>query len=277
VRVHVRGTTYESRVVDLRGRPVDGRALAAAVRGERCVPAVDAPAATLVYGYCGYVGPEMGVRTRTALAAAARTRGVETPHDDAIADLRERVAAIDAVEPSLPPARKSVADEDIAALRESVAATRGRLWARERLDGDTAEVESDLRETAQTLATRETERTAAAESRQQRREAARAYRDRLERRRRLTDRLANRRRDAREALVDAVSDRYASALDDVPGTTTDNSAGPTPDDPFDAEPVPAALAVLRVARTDAPVVLETNRLGTPTSAAAWLDAPVIRC
>ena len=269
MRVAVGGTVYEGRAVDLRARPVDGGALAAAVRGERCLPAVDAPAAPAVYDYCGRVHPAMGLRTRTALAAAARTRGVATPHDDAIADLREQLADLAVNEPSLPPARERVADEEVAALRETVAAERGRLQAREQLDADTDAVEQSVREAASELAERETERTAAAESRHQRRERARDYRDRKERRRRLADRLANRRRDARDALVDAVSEKYRRALAAVPG--------PTPADPFDAPPVPAALAVLRVADTDAPVVLETDRLGPPDEAAMWLDAPVIRC
>ena len=39
----------------------------------------------------------------------------------------------------------------------------------------------------------------------------------------------------------------------------------------------AALAVLRLAETDAPVVLETDRFRSPAAAADWLDAPVIRC
>jgi len=269
VRVAVGGTVYEGRAVDLRTRPVEGCALAAAVRGERCLPAVDAPPAPAVYDYCGRVRPSMGLRTRTALAAAARSRGVATPHDDVMTDLREQVADLAVNEPSLPPARERVADETVAALRETVAAERGRLQAREQLDAGTEAAEQSVREAASELAERETERTAAAESRRQRRERARAYRDRIERRRRLADRLANRRRDAREALVEAVTDRYRDALAALPAQLSG--------DCFDAPAVPAALAVLRVARTDAPVVLETDRLGPPSEAAAWLDAPVVRC
>lgn len=269
MRLAVGGTVYEGRVVDLRARPVGGDALAAAMRGERRLPAVDAPTAPGVYDYCGRVHPGMGLRTRTALAAAARSRGVETPHDDAIVDLRGQLADLATGEPSLPPARERVAEMDVAALRETVAAERGRLRARERLGADTETVERSVREAASTLAERETERAAAEESRRQRRERAREYRDRLERRRRLADRLANRQRDAREALVEAVTGRYRDALAALPAQP--------PGGRFDAPAVPAALAVLRVARTDAPVILETDRLGPPSEAAAWLDAPVVRC
>jgi hypothetical protein len=173
VRLTVRGTVYEGRVVDLRTRPVDSKELAAAVRGQRRLPAVDTPPAPPVYDYCGHVHPEMGLRTRTALSAAARTLGVETAHDDTIADLREQLAELATDEPSLPPTRERVPDEDVAALRETVAAARGRLQARQRLDAETAEAEQTVREAAGTLAERETERTAAEESRRQRRERAR--------------------------------------------------------------------------------------------------------
>lgn len=269
MRLCVRGTVYEGRAVDLRHRPVDGGTVAGAVRGECRLPVVEAPAPPAVYDYCGRVRPGMGLRTRTALAAAARSRGFETEHDDVIADLRQRLSALATDEPSLPPAREGVPDEDIAALRETAAEARGRLRARETLDAETDTVEAAVRESTATLAQRETERTAARESRHQRREAAREYRDRMARYRRLSDRLANRRRDARRDLVDRLSDRYARALDALPG--------PTPGDPFEAPPVPAALAVLRLAGTDAPVVLEADRLGCPSAAADWLDAPVVRC
>ena len=269
MRLHVRDTAYDGRVVDLRHRTVDGRAIADAVRGRRLYPAVDAPPTPPVYDYCGYVHPGMGLRTRTALAAAARSRGHETAHDDAIADLRERLAELEAAEPALPEARGTVPETTVTELREAAATARGRLQARERLNAETTDVERELRETTRTLATRETERIAAEESRHQRREAARAYRDRLARRRRLADRLANRQREARATLVETVSDCYRAALEALPG--------PTPTDAFDAPPVAAALAVLRVARTDAPVVVATDRFRHPNAAADWLDAPVVRC
>jgi chromosome segregation ATPase len=213
----------------------------------------------------------MGLRTRTALAAAARSRGYETEYDDAIADLCRRLADLDTDAPTLPTAREGVPDGHIAELREAAAEARGRLRAREELDADTEAVEAAVRESTSTLAERETERTAARESRRRRRETAREYRDRAARRRRLADRLANRRRDARRELASRFADRFRQALETVPGP------GPTPADPFEARPVPAALAVLRLARTPAPVVLEADRFGHPTAAADWLGAPVVRC
>jgi len=273
VKLHVCGTTYEGRVVDLRCRGVRAEAVAAAVRGECSQPAVDAPPSGSVYDYCGHVHPEMGLRTKTALAAAARSRGHETAHDDAIAELREQLADLDRAEPTLPRAREPVDDATVAELRESAAEARGRLAAREALGAETAAIEERMRETARTLAERETERAAAAESRRQRRDRAREYRDRQARRRRLADRLANRRRDARRELLDRIEAAFAAALGAVPEPPTDSQ----PDDPFDAAPVPAALAILRLASTDAPVVLETDRFPSPAAAADWLGAPVVRC
>ena len=268
MRLRVRGTVYEGRAVDLRGRDVDAAAMAAAVRNETTLPVAEADA-TPVYDYCGYVHPEMGLRTRTALAVAARSRGYETSYDGTIADLREDLAAETSSAPDLPPAREPVSGSKIAELRERAASQRGRLQAREGLGAATAEIEGDLRETARRLTECETERTAVEERRTRRRELAREYRDRLAERRRLADRLANRRRDAREMLVDQIRDQFVSALDTVPG--------PTPSAPFEAPPVTAALAILRLARTPAPLVLAVDRFETPPAAAETLEAPVIRC
>ena len=268
MKLHLRGTTYEGRAVDLRCRPVAGGDVAAAVRGAWPLPAVDAPSPGPVYDYCGHVHPAMGLRTKTALAVAARSKGHETAQDEAIAELRNRLADLDRAEPTLPRAREPVDDATVAELRESVAEARGRLVARETLGAETDAAEQRVRETATTLAERETERTATRQSRRQRRDRAREYRDRQAERRRLADRLANRRRDARRALVESITPQFTAAIDAVPG--------PTPSDPFEA-PVSAALAVLKLAETDAPVVLETDRFRSPAAAADWLDAPVVRC
>ncbi|MDS0279025.1 hypothetical protein NDI85_14590 [Halomicroarcula sp. S1AR25-4] len=269
MRLTVGGTTYEGRVVDLRGRAVDGATLAAAVRGDRCLPAVASADPPPVYDYCGHVHAAMGLRTRTALAAAGRSRGYETPHDDAIDELREQLASSDPDAPSLPSVRDDVSRSTLADQREAAATQRGRLEARRTLGVDTDAAEQAVREATRTLSERETERVAAEESRRRRRELARAYRDRLAERRQLADALANRQRDARECLVDRLHDRYVAALEAVPGSR--------PTDPFEASPVTAALAVLRIARTEAPVVVGTDCFADPTAAADVLDAPIIRC
>lgn len=269
MRLTVGPTTYEGRVVDLRTRAVDATAVAAAVQGETCRPAVDAAAPTAVYDYAGFVNPDLGLRTRTALAAAARSIGHTTPEDRDIADLRERLAQLDPSPPDRTTRAESVPKHDLAALQESVGVHRGRVQARERLDVDADGARTDLRAAATELAERKTARTAAEQSRRRRREELRTYRDRLAERRRLEDRLANRQRAARATLVERLRPAFETALADAPG--------PTPTDPFDADPVTAALAVLHLAETPAPVVLAVDRFPTPAAAARWLDAPVVRC
>lgn len=270
MRLWLDGVGYEGRVVDLRFADVDGAAIARAVRGEALTPRVEPTAGSAVYRYGGHVWPGMGLRTRTALAAAARSRGVTTPHDSEIEDLRERLASLDPDRPSLPATVDPVDRQRVSELRETVAAHRGRVTATERLpDGDPSEARADLRETVARLSERETERTAARQARERRREIAREYRAQLDERRRVADRLANLERSARTDCVDAVSGQFADALDSLPG--------PTPSDPFDADPVPAALAILRLADTDAPVVLAVDRFDSPATAVTWLGAPVVRC
>ncbi|MDS0220301.1 hypothetical protein NDI54_02935 [Haloarcula sp. S1AR25-5A] len=269
MKLRVTETTYAGAVVDLRTRTVDGSAIAASIRGQRTLPIVSCPEPPSVYAYAGHVHPSMGLRTRTALAAAARSLGHETPQDDTIADCRERLASLDCSSPDLPEPVDPVSDATIDGLQEAVATHRGRLTARQAVGADDGAVQADLRDTATELSERETRRAAARETRELRRERARAYRDTLEERRQLSDELANRRRRARATLVDRLSDAFARAIETVPGRV--------PSDPFDADPVTAALAVLRLARTPAPVVLETDRFSSPTAASDCLDAPIIRC
>ncbi|MFC6863358.1 hypothetical protein ACFQGE_07785 [Halomicroarcula sp. GCM10025817] len=270
MRLRVGGACHEGRVVDLRASDVDGAAVARSVRGEALTPAVSPTATAAVYRYAGHVRPGMGLRTRTALAAAARSRGVTAPQDDAIADLRARLADLDPDRPDLPARTGRVPEGAVRELEEAVATHRGRVRAHERLPaGDASEPREDLRAAARRLSERETERTAARQTRERRRDAARGYRQQLERRRRLADELANRRREARAHLVDSLEGRFRASLATLPG--------PTPEDPFDAPPVDAALATLRVARTEAPVVLEVDRFASPAAAARQLSAPVVRC
>lgn len=269
MKVWIDGTTYRGRAVDLRARDIDGRTVAAAVRGARRYPPVDAAAPSRVYDYAGHVHAEMGLRARTALAAAARSRGHRTAHDEEIARLQAALSDTAPSSPSIGQPSAPVSDDAVAELREAVAKHRGRVQARETLDRDASGARSDLRETAARLTERETEQTATTQARERRRERARAYRDEAAERRRLADRLANSRRDARAELVESVADQFRDAVGDAPG--------PTPADPFDADAVTAALAVLRVARTDAPVVVAVDRFGDPAAAADWLDAPVVRC
>ena len=264
MQIEIEGIVDSGDVVDLRERCVDRSAVVAAIRDEPSPYVVDCPPPTPVHDRAGVVAPGMGLKPRTALAAAARTRGIQTEHDERIeriaADLADLAATI-GVDHEPPAAGPPSAD--VAQLRERTAELRGKVAALEAVDADATDARATLRETAARLSELETERIAA----DQRRDHRRERRDRRERRLRLEDRLANARRAARAALVDAVRTEFATAVDRFTDAV---------DDPF-AVPAPiAALGVLRVADSQAPVVLAVDRFADPATAADWLDAPVLR-
>ena len=231
---------------------------------------VDCEAPTPVHDYIGHVHPEMGVRTRTALATAGRTRGLETPHDEEIERIESKLAAISVEETELEQRRREQADEheQRERLQEAVATTRGRLAACRERGLDTAELERRLEAQIRELAEAETTATATTQSHEQARERARHGRDQRERRFRLEDRLANRRRDARRWLVEELESEFRAAI----GELADRPV----EEPFDCRPVVAGLAVARVAEYSAPLVLETDRFESTAAAHEYLDGPVVR-
>jgi hypothetical protein len=267
---------HRGRTVSL-ARQVDPGTVARAVRegtadGPEVTVSVTARTPHRVHGRVGCLQPGMGLRVRTALAAAARARGRRTPHDVQLRRARERLAAldIDGVETTEARRRLASARADTDRLRERVAAARGRLQAREELGADTGPARERLETAARELSEVETSVAAARQSLDWRRRKARATRDDLDERMRLEDEVANLERRVRGALVDCVRDAYAAAVADIPGGSSD------PGDPFDVDPLTAGLAVARVADFDAPVVVACDRLGSARAASRWLAAPVVR-
>lgn len=248
-------------------RQADERDATAAVETRSLVVDCDAP--TPVHGHIAHIHPSMGLRTRTALATAGRTRGLETPHDDEIERIEEELESISVKETDLEARRREQADErrEARKLQEAVATTRGRLAACRERGLETDELQAQLEQQIQELAEVETTATAATQSHEQMRERARTYRDRRERRLRLEDQLANRRRDARRWLVDKLEDEFVGALQALSG-------GPV-DEPFDCRPGVSALAVARVAEYRAPLVLEHDHFESAAAAREFLDGPVI--
>ncbi len=225
-----------------------------------------------VHERVGCLHPEMGLHVRTALAEAARARGLSTRFDREIRKLNKRLSNlfIESVETTDERRAVAAASTTTEQLQEEAAEARGELIARREGDGETNAVAAEFREVARDLSEAETTAAAARQNLARRRREARAARDRLERRLELEDDLANRRRQARAALVDRVRGAYESTVARVPG-------GPeSVTDPFDVDAVTAALAVARLAAFDAPVVLGCDRFSTPRAASAWLGAPVIR-
>lgn len=257
------GRTWCGAVVDLREADVDPAAVAAAVRGDSSPYGAHCPPPGEVHRRAGFVRPGMGLEPRTALAAAGRSRELSTPHDQVLRRVRERLASFEGP-PDSPRTGSASGAADVERERERVAELRGRVRALEARGHDAADERAALREAARRLSELETERVAAVETRLGAREA----RDRRERRLRLQDRAANLARDARAHLVRELRGEFAAAVDALSADTVD--------EPFRAPPVTCALAVLRVARVRAPVVLAADRFEGPERAARWLDAPVVR-
>ncbi|MFB6142618.1 MAG: hypothetical protein ABEJ30_04665 [Halorientalis sp.] len=268
----VDGHVRTGRVIDARPLPVDADAVVAAVRGESAPPdvAIEAPAPGPLHERIGHVHPGMGLRVRTALAEAGRTRGLSAPEDEALAEARERLASLD-IPDDAGASLGGTAPEtgaDVDALREEVATLRGRVGALRERDADPGETEAALRRAVTRLSEVETERVADRQRRDAARSRLRDARDVHERRLELEDEIANLERAARASLVDRLADEYRRAVAEAPG--------PTPQDHFAADAVTAAFAVGRVAAVDGPVVLTADRFPAPAAAADWFEAPVVK-
>lgn len=235
------------------------------------VVAIEGTTPGSVHEYVGCLRPAMGLRTRTALAEAGRSRGVSTPYDDELDRLRERLADLEVESESLAPHRRTVAEtsRQVEKLRERVATARGRVRERRETDRPTETAVATLEDAIADLTERETTAVAARQRLDSASARARERRDVRERRFELEDRLANCRRDARAWLVDRLRDEYAETLRTVPGARTYS-------DPLEASGLDAALAVGRLAALDAPVVLACDRFESPRAASEWLDAPIVR-
>jgi hypothetical protein len=210
--------------------PVEPTTLAQAVReasnsDARVAVTADDPGPA--HEYVGCIRPSMGLRTRTALAAAARSRGLETPHDAALAEARERLATLDSkgATGSAGTASERAQHREAAAkaateteqLREAVAAARGRLQARREQGLDPTPATEELAEAIERLSEAETEAAAARQRLDTIRDRTREHRDDREERFRLEERVANLERKARAHLREQVREEYAAALAAVPG------------------------------------------------------------
>jgi hypothetical protein len=269
VRVEYEGRLRTGPVVDLRESGLDPRRVGQAIReggvdGFR----VDCPDPQPVHDHVGVLTPAVSLRIRSALAAAARSRGLTAPQDDDIAAVREQLADLTVPDgdPDPAAARRRLAGTETAVERhrERVATLRGRLQAARDAGRDAAALETALADATRVLTEAETERAAAREALDRAERRARAERDARERRRRLQDRVGNLERAARAHLVERVREEYVSAVADRWGDG----------DPFAVEGDIAGLAVAHVAALRAPVVLATDRL-SPGQAATWLEASVV--
>ncbi|MFB6235463.1 MAG: hypothetical protein ABEH81_10920 [Halopenitus sp.] len=223
---------------------------------------------------------------RPVLAAAARSRGRSASVDDALADRRETLREQDVPEVDLDAARKrlAAATGEEGRLRERVAALRGELRAHRDLDADVEAVREQLRAATTELSTAETERIAAEQALDRAVDRAREARDVREHRLALEDEVANLEREARRELAAEIQPAIRDALDAIPGgdpAPASDAPGSLPEDaphPFAGDVASVALAAVRVAAVDAPIVLgpSVDRFGTAAAAHDVLGCPVIR-
>lgn len=223
---------------------------------------------------------------RTVLAAAARSRDLSASVDDALADLREALREQEVPEVDLDAVRKrlAAATGEEERLRERVAALRGELRAHRDLDADVEPVRQRLQAATSDLSAAETERIAAEQALDRAVDRAREARDARERRLELEDEVANMEREARRELSAEIWPAVRDALDAIPGgdsAPVDDAPGPLPGDApeaFAGDVAFVALAAVRIASLDAPVVLgpSVDRFDTAAAAHDVLSCPVIR-
>lgn len=219
----------------------------------------------------GFLRSDMTVSPVPAVAAAARTRGASTEHDDELRRIDEELASCDAPTVDLAAARQQVADTaaDVERLREKVARASGRVEARREDGEDATDAQAVLQSATRELAERETEYHAATEALAAARQRARDARDARERRLELEDRRGNLRRAARRALADAAADSFRRALAALPIL-----AEPSHPADFEGPGWTAACAVARMGRVSAPLVVAAPFESTVRARAA-LDARVL--
>jgi len=264
---------WAGKAIDLRGTDIAAGMLRRAIVGEAEGLTVEAPNPSRWWPALGV--PTDGTSPIDRLVAAARSLRVQVPADRRVAAAERALTEHTVEQVDIEAARKrlAAAGADVEQLREAVAVARGRLAARRETDADTAAAEEALASATARLSEAETERVAAEQAHDAAQERAREARSARERRLRLQDRVANYRRDARRALLTEIADKFAAAVDAVPGDATLSL------DPLavEGDSGTAALAAVRLASLQAPVVDDTGRFDSVEMARERLDAPVIRC
>lgn len=257
--------------LDLRTHGLDAERLVAAVR-EPAADLLVAPSPNPLHREVGLIRPGMQFDCGGALADAGRSIGLESPQATEIARLDREIAAIEPEAPDLRAVRQRAAEAgaDVAALKEEVARTSGRLNARRDAGLPTAQVKQELATRTRELTEAETEAIAAEEALSRAEAQAEAARDARARRLSLVDRRENRRREARQWFRNALGHSFERALRSLPV-----AAEPARPSDYPGSAHEAALAIARIADFSAPVVLANSPFETAVEARGALDGPVI--
>lgn len=272
MKVRVAGTVRLGRAIDLRDEPVDPDRLVASI-ADPDDGKVIGPRPGPVHSFVGLLEPGQSISLRPSLAAAARSLGMRSQYDEDIASLDRAIEDIDVEPVDLAPVRRRAAEAgaDVAALRERVAQLRGRLEAEREADRSTDETAARLREAIASLSEAETENVAAEQALTRAEREARATRDERDRRLSLVDERDNLARRARSVLSERVYPQFRRALDALP---VDECAGSEPGG-YGGRSFATGLAIARIARLRAPVVIVDAPFDDPVAARAALDAQVV--
>lgn len=275
IRVEIGGDEQRGTAIDLREETVAAEAVATAISGEHEESGtpklvVDCPAPGSVHDRVGVVTPDRQYELRSALAAVARQRGYETPIDDELRAVEQQLAEIDRTEIELRSVKRELATADEKPQAEQIAALRGRLQARSEAGEATTDVEQQLAAAIQEYSEVGTDRVAAEQAFSTAQERLRDERDRREQRLRLQDQRNNLRRTARKQLAERLWPAFERARAAVPATQHTSS-----DLDARSNSPAAALAVCRLARLNAPIVVGVDCFPTAQAAAGVLRAPVI--
>lgn len=271
MRVALAGVDRRGRALDLRDVELTPERVATMVRNpddDRVACAPPQP----VHERVGVLNRGVSVRVPTALAAAARSRGATTEHDEALREIEAELAEVEVPDVDLEAARARVAETaaDVDRLQEEVARASGRVDALRDGGEPPEDAREQLRTATRELADAETAHHAARERLAAAEERAQVARDARERRLALRDERDNRQRAARRELVDAWAGSFRRALDAlrVPAAT----AGPHE---FAGPDWAAGCAVARIARPGAPLVVGSDVFADAARASAALDAPAV--
>lgn len=269
MRVERDGVVWCGRAIDLSGSGVDGERLVRAMGRDgvsRRLRVVCA-APCVLHEHVGRIAPGMALRTQTALAAAARSRGLTAPQDEEYQHIKEQLQqrSVSGVDTTGTYKRLAEVTGEIERQRERVARLQGRVNAlRKHTDHEDETTICALERAVRKLSELETERAAAEQTLERARQRQRRLHDHHDERLALEDRAANLARAARKHLCARLDSEFDRAVDAVPGATD------THDDP-----VTAAIAIAQLGEPTAPVVLECDRFPTASAAADWLGSPVI--
>ncbi len=293
--IEVAGKRYTGSAIEIR-QPVDPNAVVEAITGSDERESTDAvsvsvPAPPPVYAHIAHIHDEMGLRIQTALAKAARTVGGETPYDESLATARATLTELTPEAPGSERHRHKLETKTVEAerLKEQAATLRGEIRTRRKHDLPTETAQAELRDVLAALSEAETSAQAAKQQLTAAQEAMREFRDQQEHRFRLEERVANLERKARASLVEQFTPAFRAHVREIialaereggidktvaSGTlpTAERSATPL----TAINPTVAALALVRFASFDTPVVLSGSLVESARAAAEILDAAVIR-